>query len=95
MSKTDLDRVNRFVLRKQHLTNESRIDDVVQIAGDISGLHATAPTTPYLSLYARTKKFTKEQLDEELYIKRNLGKIRCRADQKSVFDVLSMKECCR
>jgi hypothetical protein len=77
MSKTDFDRVNRFVLRKQHLTSESRIDDAVQIAGDISGLHATSPTTPYLSLYTRTPNFTTEQLDEELYIKRNLGKIRC------------------
>lgn len=77
MRQTNFDRVNRFALRKQHLTNESRTDDVVQIAGDISGLHATSPTTPYLSLYARTRNFTKQQLDEELYIKRILGKIRC------------------
>jgi hypothetical protein len=40
-------------------------------------LHATSATTPYLSLYARTHHFRKEHLDEELYLKRNLAKIRC------------------
>jgi len=69
--------INRFVLCKQHLTDDSRIDNIVQIVGDISGLHATSPTTPYLSLFARTHDFAKKQLDEELYIKRNLAKIRC------------------
>jgi len=59
------------------LTDDSRIDDILQIVRDISGLHATSPTMPYLSLFARTLDFAEEQLDEELYIKRNLAKIRC------------------
>lgn len=77
MNRIDLDRVNHFVLRQQHLTDDSRIDDIVRIANDIFGLHATSATTPYLSLYARTHHFRKEHLDEELYLKRNLAKIRC------------------
>ncbi len=77
MNSIDLDRVNYFVLRKQHLTDDARIDDVVRIAGDIAGLHATSATTPYLSLYARTHHFRKEHLEEELYLKRSLAKIRC------------------
>jgi len=59
------------------LTDDSRIDDVVQIVKDVSGLHATGSKVPYLSLFARTRNFVKESLDEELYVKRNLGKIRC------------------
>ncbi|RDE11463.1 MAG: hypothetical protein C4K47_09815 [Candidatus Thorarchaeota archaeon] len=33
--------------------------------------------TPYLSLFARIENFRREQLDEELYLKKRLGKIRC------------------
>lgn len=77
MTIIDLHRVNCFLLRKQHLTDDSKIDDIVRITRDIGGLHATGPTSPYLSLFARGKDFTKEALDQELYVKRNLGKIRC------------------
>ena len=72
-----LDEINHLVLRKQHLTDDSKIDDIVQIVKDLSGLHATSSTTPYLSLFARTENFQKEYLDEELYSAKNLGKIRC------------------
>lgn len=72
-----IDRVNQFLLRKQHLTDNSKPDDVIQIVKDIGGLHATGSMVPYLSLFARTWNFAKEYLDEELYVKRNLGKICC------------------
>jgi predicted DNA-binding transcriptional regulator len=71
-----LDRVNRFVLGKQHLTEDTKINDIYRIAQDICGLHATHPITPYLSLFIRTRKFKKEDLDEVLYEKRLLGKVR-------------------
>jgi len=86
MSIINLSAINHFVLRKQHLTDDSKIDNIVQIVKDINGLHATAPKTPYLSLFARNRNFMKEQLDEELYIKRNLGKIRCM--RKTVYILL-------
>jgi len=76
-SKIDLNSVNRFRLHKQRLTDESKTDDIVQIARDIYGLHATNPTTPYVSLFARAKDFTRDKLDEELYVRKTLGKIRC------------------
>ncbi len=72
----DLNTVNQLVLRKQHLTDDTRIDKIVQIARDIGGLHATEPLTPYLSLYARTRNFNKDHLDAELHIKRSLARIR-------------------
>jgi hypothetical protein len=73
-----LDQVNFFVLYKQHLAEESRGEngEIVRIAGDIGGLHATGAATPYLSLFARMKDFSREQLDGELYSKRTLGKVR-------------------
>jgi hypothetical protein len=77
MSQVDLNTINHFVLQKQHLADDAKSDDIVHIVRDISGLHATRPTTPYLSLFARTEHFTREQLDDELSVKRSLGKIRC------------------
>ena len=77
MSDLNLNLVNNFILRKQHLTDDSKTDDIVQIVKDVCGLHATIPKTPYLSMFSRTKSFTRKELDEELYEKRSLGKIRC------------------
>ena len=75
--KLDLNAVNRFLLHKQHLTDETRTSDIVKITKDIYGLHATSPTTPYISLFARARDFTRDKLDRELYVKKSLGKIRC------------------
>jgi len=58
------------------LTDDSKIDDIVQITRDIVGLHATYPTTPYLSLFSRSANFARKDLDKELYLKRNLSKMR-------------------
>jgi hypothetical protein len=73
----DLDSVNRFRLHRQHLSDESHTDDIVQITRDIYGLHATNATAPYLSLFARARDFTRDKLEDELYVRKTLGKIRC------------------
>ncbi|MCJ7582049.1 MAG: winged helix DNA-binding domain-containing protein [Candidatus Aminicenantes bacterium] len=70
-----LQAVNRFILAKQHLSEDSKIDDIVRITRDIGGLHATSATTPYLSLLARTNKFAKENLQKELFQKKSLAKV--------------------
>jgi uncharacterized protein YcaQ len=77
MTQTSLEQVNQFVLRKQHLTDDSQSNEITQIVKDLIGLHATVPTTPYVSLLTRTRNFQKTFLEEELYIKKSLGKIRC------------------
>jgi hypothetical protein len=59
------------------LADDSRPDDIVQIVRDIGGLHATSAKSPYLSLFSRVADFTRDKLNEELYVKRSLGKIRC------------------
>jgi len=77
MTGINLDLVNRFVLHKQHLADDSKTDDIVRIVKDVSGLHATSPRTPYLSLFSRAENFRRDMLDEELYVKGRLGKVRC------------------
>jgi len=76
MATLDLDRTNAFVLHKHHLTEDSRADDLLQIVRDIGGLHATLSTTPYLSLFLRSINFKMEDLDNVLYTRRLLGKVR-------------------
>jgi hypothetical protein len=77
MLQIDLEHVNAFVLRKQHLTPDSKIHDIPMVVKDIGGLHATGSTVPYLSLFARCPSFEKQLLEEELYVKKSLAKIRC------------------
>ena len=76
MSTFELETINKFLLRKQHLTKDSKIDDIIQITDDICGLHSTTLTTSYLSLFARSDSFKKLDLERELYVNRNLGRIR-------------------
>lgn len=73
----NLNQINRYVLDKQHLIQESQIDNILQITKDICGLHATGAATPYLSLFARTRNFVREDLDKELDDKKTLARIRC------------------
>ncbi|MCE7748414.1 MAG: winged helix DNA-binding domain-containing protein [Candidatus Heimdallarchaeota archaeon] len=75
--------INYFILTKQHLVPESRIEDISKIAYDIGGLHATSQTTTYLSTFFRAINFRKEDLENEIYEKKNLGKIRCM--RKTIF----------
>jgi hypothetical protein len=76
MKEIGFNKVNRFCLKKNHLTQKSRINDILKISNDICGLHATASSTIYLSLFVRTKNFKKEDLNHQLYDLKNLGKIR-------------------
>lgn len=76
MKEIDEDKINSFCLKKQHLAEDSKINDIVKITKDIGGLHATSSATTYLSLFVRVNKFQREYLDNELYVKKSLGKVR-------------------
>ena len=67
---------NLFLLKKQNLFEAVDLT-IPELAECCGGLHATASTTPYLSLLARQPSFHREQLDDELYIKKTFGRIRC------------------
>ena len=83
METYNIDQVNKFILFKQHLSENSKINDIVQISEDLIGLQSTGPTEPYLNLLVRTRNFKKQDLDTQLYDKRSLGKIR--GMRKSMF----------
>ena len=76
MVELNLDLVNKMILTKHHLTPSSKINDILTITDDLCGLHGTGTIEPYLSLFSRMHHFKKEFLDKELYINKNLGRIR-------------------
>ena len=76
MDEFELSTVNNFLLRKQHLSEETKGEDIPQVTKDMWGLHATNASTPYLSLFNRVINFKKESLNRELLEKR-LVKIKC------------------
>ncbi len=73
----DPEKINQFVLYKQHLVKDSKEDSksLVEVVKDICGLHAQVASTPYLSLWNRIDNFQKEDLSKELYDRRTLIKI--------------------
>ncbi len=77
MSTITMDNVNRHALRRQHLTDDSRAERLVEMAWDIGGLHATSAIGPYISAFLRSKDFKREDLDRELYVNKSLGRLRC------------------
>ena len=64
----DWQKVNHFVLEKQHLTSKS--DDVVSCVEDIAGLNSITATTPYLSLFNRIHDFRNQCLMKKCMTRR-------------------------
>lgn len=79
MSSLRLDQahVNAYVAHKQHLLPAARGSDVTEITRDIAALHATVPTGPFLSLWARVVPFARDLLENALYTERVLARTIC------------------
>ena len=76
MNPFDLIQVNKLVLKKHHLTEDNKTNDIIQITEDLCGLHSTDLKTSYLALFIRTRNFKKADLEKELYINKTMGRIR-------------------
>jgi hypothetical protein len=57
---------------RHHLAGEARARDVVDVAGDLVGLHATDPKTVFLSARARMRDAEIEDIEDPLYEERSL-----------------------
>jgi hypothetical protein len=69
--------VNHYLAHKQRLLPGSRDKDMMAVVRDIAALHATSPTTPHLSLWARLNGFARGTLDDALYEQRSLVRLLC------------------
>jgi len=69
--------VTRLYLIKHHLFPRANKRSVVKVVDDVCGLHAQAPTTPYLSLWSRVEDFEDKLLNRALYEDKSLAKVWC------------------
>lgn len=69
--------------RRHHLATASRAGDVLEVARDLVGLHATDPASIYLSAAARMKKPTIAAVEAALYDDRSL--VRMLAMRRTLF----------
>jgi uncharacterized protein YcaQ len=69
-----LERMTRFYLLNHFLFKKAERRDIVDVDGNVCGLHSQLPLTPYSSLWNRVKDFEPQQLDETLYQEKNLVK---------------------
>jgi hypothetical protein len=58
-------------LARRHFLSAAEPRSITQITAGLIGLHATDPTTPYLSFWARSPDFVTADLDSALYQKRS------------------------
>ena len=70
----DWEKINHYVLEKQH--SMDKCNDIKKCVEDIAGLNSITATTPYFSLFNRIKDFKKSMLDEEMYEKKRLYRLR-------------------
>src|SRR5438552_7018766 len=81
--------------RRHHLATASRAADVVAVARDLVGLHATDPASVYLSAAARMKKPSIAGVEAALYEDRSL--VRMLAMRRTLFveplDLVPIVQC--
>lgn len=66
-----------FNLSKVGLYDRENAKTLIKIASDNAGIHSARISTPYTTYCSRLKAFRPKQLYEELYVKKNLIKLRC------------------
>lgn len=75
--KIPLKKVTRLYLIKHRLFRKAKNRQLTKVVDEVCGLHAQAPTTPYLSLWNRVQNFENAQLDKALYSDKTLVKTWC------------------
>src|SRR4051794_33592625 len=83
MRRISVDERRARLARRHHLAAASKADDVVSVARDLVGLHATDPVSVFLSAVARVKKPSIAGVEAALYEDRSL--VRMLAMRRTLF----------
>jgi hypothetical protein len=66
--------LTRMQLQNHFLHQQAEKDELVNVVGNVCGLHSQLPLTPYFMLWNRIENFKPELLDDALYLKKSLIK---------------------
>lgn len=75
--KLSINKVNLYTASKHNILPEFQIDDIGQVARNLVGLHSARLPTPFVTLHSRLHNFQTQDLQDELFVSRNLIKVRC------------------
>jgi len=71
------DRVNDYILHKQHLAPRSRSRDLLSVVRQVGPIRARPTIIAYVALWSRMAAFRLETLDSALYEERTLARFPC------------------
>ena len=69
-----MEKLTRLYLLKHHLFKKADREDLVEVVGDVCGLHAQAAASPYLALWNRVEGFEEDSLNKALFEEKSLVK---------------------
>lgn len=72
-----ISRINQYIFTKHNIIPGTQIKEIDEISRNHLGLHSARILTPYTTLCSRILEYNPQMLMEELYVKKNLIKIRC------------------
>lgn len=82
-----INQIRAYNYVKQHVVPGAEAQDVKQVARNLIGLHSARLPTPFVTLYTRINNFKPDDLRHELYVSRNMIKLRCMRKTLHIVDL--------